>query len=389
MLKEFLQAKPLFYNEIDYTRMPRVYAMIQSHLNIPKIIHIIGTNGKGTTGRFLASALVCLGWSVGHYTSPHILEFNERIWLNGANVSDVTLDETHQKLQKLLPSKESDALSYFEYTTLLAMMLYENCDFVVLEAGLGGEYDATAVFPNILTLVTPIDYDHEAFLGKDIKSIATTKLNAIQKSAILAKQKYNEVEDIAQEIAHSKALKVYKKDDFLTQEDIQNRVKISKNLALASYLSENLSLSIAALKFLELKYEVKDFDNAQLFGRLTKLRENVIIDVGHNPLAASAIVNSLAGKKYVLVYNSYKDKNYREILTILKPIIWHVEIIEVEESRIEERAILEQTMQELDIEYSSFKKIEEAKQYLVFGSFSVVEKFLKMEQHGKSFHNYN
>jgi dihydrofolate synthase/folylpolyglutamate synthase len=73
VLKDFLDNKPLYYDKIDYTRMPRVYESIKHHMQLPKIIHIVGTNAKGTTGRFLATALKNIGFSVGHYTSPHIL----------------------------------------------------------------------------------------------------------------------------------------------------------------------------------------------------------------------------------------------------------------------------------------------------------------------------
>ena len=201
MLEAFLKNKPLYYNEIDYTRMPRVYAKIKDRVKLPKIIHIIGTNGKGTTGRFLATALYSLGFSTGHYTSPHILEFNERIWRNGKNIATTELEKAHKELLQLLTPEDADALSYFEYTTLLALLCYKECEYVVLEAGLGGEYDATAVFENILTLVTPIDFDHEAFLGSSIEEIATTKLNAVQSAAILARQLHNEVATIAKEIA--------------------------------------------------------------------------------------------------------------------------------------------------------------------------------------------
>ena len=163
MLSSFLDNKPLYYNEIDYTRMPRVYKSIQKSLKLPKIIHLIGTNGKGTTGRFLATALYSNGYAVGHYTSPHILNFNERIWLNGSDIEDEKLEFAHEKLLSLLSKKDALSLSYFEYTTLLAMYIYQEVDYLVLEAGLGGEYDATSVFKNDLTLVTIIDMDHEAF----------------------------------------------------------------------------------------------------------------------------------------------------------------------------------------------------------------------------------
>ncbi|MDQ1337701.1 MAG: dihydrofolate synthase / folylpolyglutamate synthase, partial [Campylobacterota bacterium] len=135
ILKDYLNSKPLYYNEIDYTRMPRAYEKIKSSLPLNNVIHIIGTNGKGTTGRFLANALYAMGHSVGHYTSPHILEFNERVWLNGANATDAELEDAHVELQKLLSNSDSDSLSYFEYTTLLAMIIFKKCDYVVMEAG--------------------------------------------------------------------------------------------------------------------------------------------------------------------------------------------------------------------------------------------------------------
>ena len=377
MLKEFLDNKPLFYDEIDYLRMPKIYEKIKDKIILPRIVHIIGTNGKGTTGRFLATALYNLGFKTGHYTSPHILEFNERIWLNGKNVDNKRLNCAHAELQKILTIEDSKALSYFEYTTLLAMFIYQECDFVILEAGLGGEYDATAVFKKKLTLVTPIDIDHEAFLGDSVKEIAFTKLNAIQKDAIVATQKYQIVQEVAKEIALKKDAKIYRVDDFLDKQDRDKIIQISKNLSLVDYLVENLSLSISALNFLNIEYQVDSFKNARLFGRLSAVGKNVLVDVGHNPLAATSIVNALDGEKYILIYNSYRDKNYKKILKILKPIIKRVEIIEVNDKRIEVTQQLQSVLTELRIEYNSFKKINLKDKYLVFGSFSVVEAFLK------------
>lgn len=373
-LQEYLNAKPLYYDEIDYSRMPRVYERVKHALKIPKIIHIIGTNGKGTTGRFLATALFANGYSVGHYTSPHILEFNERIWLEGKNVSDEELQNAHEELQKLLSKEDADALSYFEYTTILSMLVFSECEYVVMEAGLGGEHDATAVFPKILTLVTPIAYDHEAFLGRDIKQIATTKLGAIQKSAIIANQRFGEVYDVAQSLADKN---IYRVDELLDEDDKKKREVISKELLLAPYLVQNLSLSISALKFLGVNYKTDNFKNAKLFGRLSRVAKNVIVDVGHNALGASSIAEALAGEKFTLIYNSYRDKNYKEILSILKPIVFGVEIIEVLNQRVEEIEKIQNALDELNIKHTIFKEIKEEQNYLVFGSFSVVEKFLK------------
>jgi len=377
-LKSFLDKKPLYYNEIDYTRMPRIYERIKECLPKPKIIHLIGTNGKGTTGRFLATALHNLGFSVGHYTSPHILTFNERIWIDKKNISDEELETAHQKLQKILNTDESNSLSYFEYTTLLSMLLFEKCHYVVMEAGLGGEHDATAVFDKILTLVTTIDIDHEAFLGNSIEDIATTKLNAMQKNIILGKQKFKQVQDIATKVATQKGTKLFIYEKLLNQDDILKIKEISKELLLAEYLVENLKLAISALKFLKLTYKVKDFKDSKLFGRLSQISKNILIDVGHNPLAASSITKALLGKKYILIYNTYKDKDYKTILKILKPIISHVEIIDIEEERIETPEQLKNILNTLEIEYSTFIKTDKNLDYLVFGSFSVVEKFLRV-----------
>ncbi|MCF6340090.1 MAG: bifunctional folylpolyglutamate synthase/dihydrofolate synthase [Sulfurimonas sp.] len=376
-LKRYLKNKPLYYDKIDYIRMPRVYKKIKTSLKIPKIIHIIGTNGKGTTGRFLANALYIIGYKTGHYTSPHILEFNERVWINGKNTSNEVLEKAHQKLQKLLIKEDSDSLSYFEYTTLLAMIAFAECEYIVMEAGLGGERDATAVFPKCLTLVTPIAFDHELFLGSSIESIATTKLKAIQNNAILALQKYNEVYNIAKNLGAEKSLNIFKVDELLDEKDRDKIDKISKNLLLVEYLKQNLSLSIAALKFLKIKYNIDNFKELPLFGRFTRLNENIILDVGHNQLAASSIVSELRGNKYIIIYNCYKDKDYKNILKILRPITLHVEIIAIEDKRIESAEILKTTIENLNMRYKSFRKIHPSNNYLVFGSFSVAEAFLR------------
>jgi len=377
VLNSFLNAKPLYYDEIDYTRMPRIYESVKNHIKIPHIIHIIGTNGKGTTGRFLASAISSLGISVGHYSSPHIVDFNERIWLDGSNIATAELEVAHKKLLSLLSGKDAEALSYFEYTTLLAMIAYEACEYIVLEAGLGGEHDATAVFENELTLVTPIGKDHEAFLGDTIEEISQTKLNAVRKKAILAKQVHKEVYEMAQDIAQKNHISIEMYDDFLEKEDYDLVDKIGVSQELSNYLKENLLLSISALKALGLSYTEDSFLDSRLFGRLSKFRENILLDVGHNTLAAQKIYESLKQKKYILVYNSYKDKDYKQILEILKPIILDIEIIDIEDSRIESDALMKKTVENLGFKYKKFEKIESSLDYLVFGSFSVVEAFIK------------
>lgn len=376
-LDSFLAQKPLYYNEIDYTRMPRAYEAIKSQLNLPKIIHLVGTNGKGTTGRFLATALKEAGYSVGHYTSPHIVKFNERIWLNGSDIDDQHLEILHTRLLQLLPKEFIETLSYFEYTTFLAILAFEGCEYAVMEAGLGGEYDATSVFASLLTLVTPIGKDHEAFLGESIEQIATTKLKAVKKTAIIAYQNDPKVYEVASKLEHNGVGKFLKLEDVLSDEKLTSYTREIANLNLPHYMQNNLLHAIAALEFLGVDVDIQSFAKAQLFGRLSRIKENVIVDVGHNLLAAQAIKESLMPNKYTLVYNSYKDKDYHSILRLLLPIIEDVEIIEVDDERIVQKELLEQTLQDLGVVFRSFLGVEDGKKYLVFGSFSVVEAFLK------------
>ncbi|MGB6019492.1 MAG: bifunctional folylpolyglutamate synthase/dihydrofolate synthase [Sulfurimonadaceae bacterium] len=377
-LKTFLDAKPLYYDEIDLERMPRVYKAVKASLPSPKVIHVVGTNGKGTTGRFLANALLQNDLNVGHYTSPHILTFNERIWLNGENVSDDVLEEAHQKLSGVLSKEQADSLSYFEYTTLLAMIVYEKCDYVVLEAGLGGEFDATNVFDKVLSLFTPIDIDHQAFLGDDIVSIAGTKFRSMQKNAILGRQVHPDVKKTYDEIAAQKECDAKQIDDLLSTSEQEEIRSIASQEGLADYLQENLLLALSGLTFLGFKADVAALANAPLFGRLTKISENILLDVGHNALAAGAIASTLRGRKFTLVYNSYRDKDYATIIQTLKPIISSIELIEVDDVRIEQESKLEEVIRAADIPLSKFATIENDKNYLVFGSFSVAEAFLKV-----------
>jgi len=375
-VNDFLNQKPLFYKEIDIFRMPRAYSLIKDKIKIPPVIHIVGTNGKGSTGRFLAHTLLKRGYKVGHYTSPHILKFNERIWINGNDISDKELEKVHQKLQKLMPPEMIESLSYFEYTTFLAALAFEGLDFVILEAGLGGEFDATNVFDKKISLITTIDFDHESFLGSTIEEIATTKLNSIQNEAIIGKQIHNIEDVIFQKRCEGK--KIYGYLDFFELEEIE---ELKKGFKFASFLFENYLLAMSFLKKETIPFKINDLDDLKLPGRFEEIEKDLWIDVGHNPLAAGEIVKNLP-KKVNLVYNTYADKDYKEILKILKPQIKKLYLIDVKNDRIENKEKIKKAANELGIEVEDFKEI--VKPMLVFGSFSVVEEFLRRYNAGKS-----
>jgi len=377
-LQPFLETKPLFYDEIDYARMPKAYQSIASHFNLPKIIHLVGTNGKGTTGRFLAQMLLANGLHVGHYTSPHILKFNERIWLDGSDVEDAVLEKAHEKLLTLLDSSFAQALSYFEYTTLLAMLIFsETCDYVVLEAGLGGEYDATNVFPKCLSIITPIGLDHQAFLGESLEEIAQTKINSATTDMIIAKQYDLKVYPIALLKSQELRSEIYCVELFFNEEKNKALNAYATKHQLPLYLQENFQTALCALNVMGYDIDLKTFYPQVLQGRFQKLMPNVTADVGHNVMAAEALVASLGKKKVMLVYNSYKDKDFKTILTILKPIIEAILVIEIESPRAVEKSALYDVADTLKLPISSFIGIQNDKEYLVFGSFSVTEAFLK------------
>jgi dihydrofolate synthase / folylpolyglutamate synthase len=377
-LHSFLDQKPLFYDVIDYARMPRVYARIASQIKIPKIIHVVGTNGKGTTGRFLAQMLTTFGLHVGHYSSPHIECFNERIWIDGILVNDAVLENAHMHLLGLLEPEEAHSLSYFEYTTLLCMLIFSlKCDYVVLEAGLGGEYDATNVFPKILSIITPIGYDHQAFLGESIEAIASTKLNSITTDFILARQKEMAVDALAKHTAESSHVNMVSVDSFLDEKCTKSISSYASHRGYPSFLQENLRTAVAALTFLGYDINLDSIDLMTLQGRYELFLPNVRVDVGHNPMAARALLEAVGLKKVILVYNSYADKEVALILEILRPIIERLEIIPIESSRAMKHSDLVFIAQNLGLDVRLHEKTDPAKEYVVFGSFSVVEAFRK------------
>jgi dihydrofolate synthase/folylpolyglutamate synthase len=378
-LSVFLNSKPLYYKEIDHERVHIAYEILKPYIRRPKTVHIVGTNGKGSTGRIIAYLAYKSGVSVGHYSSPHILKFNERIWIDGSDASDEILEQAHQKLFTILGQGISDSLSYFEYTTLLAFVVFENCDLMVLEAGLGGEFDATNVCDKELSVITPIGIDHQAFLGESIEEIAATKIRSIQKKVLLAPQVYDEVVEVAKHISIQKEAKLFLNTAFSIQRSalrisLENIVKIQ---GWGDYLIDNAMVALQALDILHINYKVNDLLTLELFGRFYQLTDNIRIDVGHNPLAAIAIEKAL-DEKVVLIYNSLDDKDYEEVLRILKPKVKRVEIMKINSQRATTLEAIEDALKNVGLEYDYFKNsIDNNEHYLVFGSFYVVEEFLK------------
>ena len=400
-LSDFLDSKPLYYKEIDHERIHHAYDRLKPHIRRPKTIHVVGTNGKGSTGRMIAHLALHgkLEMKVGHYTSPHILKFNERIWLNGADASDAVLEDAHKRLFGILGEAMSEGLSYFEYTTLLAFVVFEKCDLMVLEAGLGGEYDATNVCSKELSVFTPIGIDHQAFLGEDIAQIAATKLRSMQPSgqALIAPQPYPGTIEVAQHIAEEKNATLYLADSVgccppttpieynhkptntkgavrAQHPTIYKQVEqIAKEKEWPAYLVDNAMVACQALDILGIAYTIDALKTLELFGRFYPLLPNLRIDVGHNPLAARALVRVMEPDT-VLIYNSLDDKNYATVLETLKPKLKRIEIIPIESQRAATLEAIEAAVKATGLPYRYFDGVlHEGEQYVAFGSFYVVE----------------
>ena len=216
-VESYMNQKGVEYRTIDKARAGRIYERLKAHIAPPKrTIQVLGTNGKGSTGRFLALMLMQNGAKVLHFTSPHIFSFSERFYKNGAIVSDDELTNAHRFLQGFDFMAEC---SYFEYATFLAAVLAQGVDYLILEAGVGGELDSTSVIPRDLCIFSVIDYDHTEILGESIEEIATTKLNAVWypnfvPKMVVGAQKYEIVEKIAKEIAKEHSIEFYSVESF-------------------------------------------------------------------------------------------------------------------------------------------------------------------------------
>ncbi len=376
-LEDFLENKPLFYKEINRARMPNTFKFVQGAFKIPKIIHIIGTNGKGSTGRFLAQMLA-RGHSFGHYTSPHIFEFRERFWMNGAVASADALETAHERLIKILPAEVARSLSYFEYATLLCAPLFEGCDFFVCEAGVGGEFDATNVFDKRLSLFTPIGFDHTALLGDKLEQIATTKFNAMADVALMNDEMSELCAGIARGIAAKKGATLKFASENLSDDD-KNEIKAyADKFDLPEFLRSNLTLSSSAFKELGFSLDLANLGALDLSGRCEKIAPNVTIDVGHNEMAAQALAKKFEGKKLNLIFNAFADKDIKAVLKAIKPIVKKTYIIEYEAPGRElATAQVKDTLRRLDMEFEDFTDVRADEEYLAFGSFYLVEAFLK------------
>ncbi len=306
--------------------------------NLPTL-HIAGTDGKGATCAILDACLRAANFTTGRYTSPHLVNINERFFLNGAPLDDATLNRAAQRLAALEPTCPAfQNLTFFEALTAIAFLVYHDArpDWTILETGLGGRLDATNICEPSLTIITRIGLDHCDWLGHTLEQIATEKAGIIKPNVPIILGANEEC--VRKKIA---AVASERNAPFYYAPDLIPLSEVPTNLSLrGTFNRENAQTALAALQVLLGKDRAKSaaqlgFPNVIWPGRYQKVN-SFIIDGAHNPPAARALVQSLKEDnltKLNLIAGFCGDKAVDEVLQILQPFISHAYAIQTNNPR--------------------------------------------------------
>ena len=305
---------------IDLTldRMWRILAALDHpERRLPPVIHIAGTNGKGSTLAMIRAGLEGAGHVTHAYTSPHLARFHERIRLAGQLIDEDVLSDM---LDRCLAANGTDAITYFEITTAAGLLAFAEtpADYTLLEVGLGGRLDATNVIDQpALCVITPVDMDHEQYLGDTLGRIAGEKAGIIKRHVpvIVGRQQDAALEVIETQAAclsapvhaHGQHWHVWAEAGRLVFQDENGLLDLPMPVLLGAHQIENAGMAIAALRVMgkgEAACEAAMTD-AVWPARMQRLRHGPLFDIapeaelwldgGHNPHAARAIAALLAG----------------------------------------------------------------------------------------------
>lgn len=307
------------------------------HQDYPSIL-ISGTNGKGSTAAFLESILRYHGLKTGMFTSPHLVEENERWQINRQNIPDDRLEEY---IKQLKPVIEKYGLTYFEASTLLAFKYFsdEKIDIAVLEVGLGGRWDSTNVVYPEVSVITNVSLDHTHLLGDTLSKIASEKLGITRKDRPLVIG--TEQMDLITQAVMKGIREIYHYPFGYTFKDKGNRIdymfqdiviKDIKPSLLGKRQFFNLSAAITAFMLFARRNNIKidttqikeAAENTYLPGRMQIISENpvIILDGAHNEEAIVETFKEISqlypNKKIITVYSGMKDKEWKKILNLIK-----------------------------------------------------------------------
>ena len=288
-----------------------------------KTIHIGGTNGKGSTSNMLASVLQESGYKVGIYNSPHLIDFTERIKVNGENCDKEFVYNFIQKLKKLPADIRP---SFFEFTTIMAFEYFaqQKVDFAIIEVGLGGRLDSTNIIKPLVSAITNVALDHQNILGNTVEEIATEKAGIIKKNTVIISGDENEKVKsiIIKKAAENNSDWV---DATLINVELPSDLKGNyqqKNIKVVLALIDelrNLGIEIPQEKIKSGLLNVQQ--NTGFIGRWFEFSKDplIICDTGHNQAGLEEVfaqLNSIPKFKHIIL-GFVKDKKIDEVLKIL------------------------------------------------------------------------
>ncbi len=341
-----------------------------------KYVHIAGTNGKGSTTSYLASILNEASVITGAFTSPFLYRYNEMFKVNGEDISDADFADVFSEIKPAYDELKADGIyvSEYEFLTVMAFLYFikKGCEIVLLEVSMGGRMDTTNVIPApLVSVITPISYDHMTILGNTLTEIATEKAGIIKSgTAVVSATQEPEVQTVLRDACQS----VNAPLDFVEPAQIISRdihgqkftVSDGSQYAttmLGTYQIDNAAVAIAAArKLTEKGYHITDetirkgIANTKWFGRFTLLSDNpsVVIDGGHNRQGAKVLRESLEayfpGKRVTFVLGILADKEVDVIIDALAPVMKKCYTVAVPNPRTMEPKALARMIQERGIE---------------------------------------
>lgn len=329
---DYIHSIPKFRRPLGNANLEKLLNILGNPQKQLKFIHIAGTNGKGSTAAITAEILKQSGYKTGLFTSPFIEVFNERMKINGENISDSDLISCVEQVKTAM--EENDALvSEFAFVTAVAFLYFfkQNCDIIVLEVGMGGKLDATNVIDaSLVSVICKIGLDHTQYLGETIEEIATEKCGIIRKNGIVVSYPNDDVKNIIENYAQEKNAVLI----FADKADITDNGFIYKGkeytLALkGTYQPQNAAVVIEIIEALKKqgfeiseKAVIEGLKNTQWPARFEFITDNIIIDGGHNIDGIQALKKSLLSldKDIVLVMAMMEDKDYESCIKELIPI---------------------------------------------------------------------
>jgi len=313
---ELLTSQNRFKIELGLDRMFAIMELLGNPQDRLKCIHVAGTNGKGSVCAILAEILKTAGFKTGLYTSPHIFDYTERIKINGEDISHENFTTLIEEVITLANDNDI-ALTEFEILTAVMFKYFadKNVDYVILETGLGGRFDATNIIKtNLCAIITHIDLDHTEILGNTKSQIALEKAGIIKPNCpVITSEGYEEIKDKADE---NNSL-------FLLVAPFSNTSGLSLK---GSYQGENLSLALNAIQLLFpqisqniIQTALQNVKHPCRFEFVPEL--NLIIDGAHNPNGATALRESLdifyPNTPRRFIFGALKNKDYEKMMNIL------------------------------------------------------------------------